>query len=208
MGINGENYRFHISITCVIGKVSNSDKVGFLVTVEQVVLVDDRGEPTGVCSKADVHTRDTPLHLAFSCYVFNAKDEVLVTRRSLEKVAWPGVWTNSFCGHPLPGESMEQALRRRSGWELGIEVTAPRVVLPGFQYRAVDVTGIVENEICPVYFAFSEGTPDPRPAEVMDFRWAKLDDLRRAASAAPWAFSPWLVLQLRDDRLQAARVLG
>ncbi len=169
--------------------------------IEQVVLVDDRGQSVGVCAKADVHTTETPLHLAFSCYVFNENDEVLVTRRSLGKVAWPGVWTNSFCGHPLPGEAMEDALRRRSLWELGMTIRAPRLVVPEFRYRAVDASGIVENEICPVYFAHSGDVPDPRPSEAVDFRWVKLEGLMAAVEAAPWAFSPWMVLQLQEPGL-------
>lgn len=115
---------------------------------ELVVLLDEGGKPIGTAEKADVHTRDTALHLAFSCHVYNESGQVLVTRRALSKLTWPGVWTNSFCGHPAPGESFEGALHRRAEIELGIGITDIEPILPDFRYRAIDSSGIVENEIC------------------------------------------------------------
>jgi isopentenyl-diphosphate delta-isomerase len=169
---------------------------------EQVVLLSDDGDPIGVADKVSVHTIETALHLAFSCHVMNDRGEVLVTRRSLDKLTWPGVWTNSFCGHPAPGESMADAINRRARRELGISVSSIELVLPDFRYRAVDASGIVENEVCPVYRATTTDPIAPSADEVAEWHWVSPASLRDAAAAAPFAFSPWLVWQL--DELTAA----
>ncbi|PSL38380.1 isopentenyl-diphosphate delta-isomerase [Labedella gwakjiensis] len=166
------------------------------MSVEQVVLLSEEGTPTGVADKATVHTTSTPLHLAFSCHVSDADGRILVTRRALEKLTWPGVWTNSFCGHPGPGEDMEAAVHRRAKAELGIELDTLTLALPDFRYRAVDAAGIVENEICPVYRATTTSTLAPAPSEVVEWFWAEPDAIDAAIAATPWAFSPWLTLQL------------
>ena len=170
---------------------------------ERVVLLDDAGEPIGTALKATVHTEETPLHLAFSCHVTDADGRLLVTRRALGKRAWPGVWTNSFCGHPAPGEDMTEAVARRALDELGITVVDLELVLPEFRYLAVDASGIVENELCPVFTArtFDEVLPDPD--EVMQYEWVDAADVAASVTRAPWAFSPWLTLQL--PALAAAR---
>lgn len=167
---------------------------------EQVVLVTDAGEPIGSADKSTVHTDQTPLHLAFSCHVYGPDGRVLVTRRALFKLTWPGVWTNSFCGHPLPGESMDDAISRRAMRELGITVSEITIVLPDFRYRAVDASGIVENELCPVYRAVTHDDVRPSPDEVAEFEWVEIDALHDAAIAAPYAFSPWLGWQLEQLR--------
>lgn len=164
-------------------------------TVERVVLLDADGGAIGSDLKARVHTTETPLHLAFSCHVLNEDGELLVTRRALSKSTWPGVWTNSFCGHPQPGELLEDSVHRRAAHELGLDLSGVDLVLPSFRYRAVDASGLVENEVCPVYVARAAGEPLPNPSEVMDTAWVNPAELGRSIASTPWAFSPWLVLQ-------------
>ena len=77
-----------------------------------------------------MHHASTPLHLAFSCYVLDESGRLLVTRRALSKATFPGVWTNTCCGHPAPGEAIEDAVVRRVGQELGITLHDLRLVLP------------------------------------------------------------------------------
>lgn len=171
--------------------------------MEQVVLVDEAGAPTGAMAKSQVHTEATPLHLAFSCYLFNDHGEVLVSRRALSKITWPGVWTNSFCGHPQPGESTVEAIHRRAEQELGARISSVSPVAPDFRYRAVDASGIVENEICPVYTASLDSQLTPNPEELMQWDWVRPEKLRSAAEAAPFAFSPWMIEQLPQIPLHA-----
>jgi isopentenyl-diphosphate delta-isomerase len=163
---------------------------------ELVVLLSDDGLPIGTADKSGVHTAETPLHLAFSCHLFRESGEVLVTRRALSKLTWPGVWTNSFCGHPAPDEAAPDAIRRRALRELGVEVREIQSVIPDFRYRAVDASGIVENEVCPVFRAVVSGELNPSADEVEEFAWVDPAQLAAAVAAAPFAFSPWLRLQL------------
>jgi len=168
---------------------------------ELVVLVDDAGQPIGQSLKSDVHGIQTPLHLAFSVHVFDDLDRVLLTRRALSKRTWPGVWSNTCCGHPAPGEPVTDALRRRLTFELGLEVGDLRCVLPDFAYTATDASGILENEICPVFEArllHPGSSLTANPEEVMDWKWVQWDDLTRAVRVAPFAFSPWAVSQIRQ----------
>ena len=168
------------------------------VVDDLVVLLDENGREIGTAPKSSVHGADTSLHLAFSCYVFNERGEVLITRRALTKKTWPGVWTNSFCGHPAPAETLPDAVRRRADFELGLTVTGIDLALPLFRYRATDSSGIVENEVCPVFLAVASGDPVPNPDEVMEFTWTAPESLRRSVLASPFAFSPWMVLQMRE----------
>ncbi|PQZ99189.1 isopentenyl-diphosphate delta-isomerase [Arthrobacter sp. MYb229] len=163
-----------------------------------VILLSEDGEPIGSCPKELVHTENTPLHQAFSCYLFNAQGQLLVTRRALSKLTWPGVWTNSFCGHPMPGEELVDAVRRHAAHELGAQIADPQVVLAEFAYRAVDACGIVENERCPVFIATLQNELAPNPEEVMDFQWVEAEKLEAAVQGTPWAFSPWMGWQLAE----------
>lgn len=164
---------------------------------DDVVLVDAEGRPVGRADRTAVHHGETPLHLAFSTYIFNARREVLLTRRALGKKTWPGVWTNSCCGHPKPGEVIEDAARRRIREELGLHVGPLVPLLPDFRYRATDASGIVENEICPVFAAFvADETPTPDPGEVAEWAWVPWVNLTAAMAATPHVYSPWSALQV------------
>ena len=166
------------------------------VPVDHVILMGEDRIPLGLAPRATVHTATTPLHLAFSCHVVRDDGKVLLTRRALSKRTWPGVWTNSFCGHPRQGESFADALSRHATHELGMEVRGVREALPDFRYRAVDASGVVENEICPVFIVDAASEPAPNPEEVMDLRWASPAEIDALVELAPWTLSPWMVAQV------------
>ncbi|WP_324650569.1 isopentenyl-diphosphate Delta-isomerase [Georgenia sp. H159] len=177
-----------------------------MTTDDLVTLLAEDGSPIGTAPRATVHTTDTPLHLAFSCYLTDGEGRLLMSRRALEKRTWPGVWTNSFCGHPRPEEDVTAAIARHARHELGLEVSDVRCVLPDFRYRAVDASGVVENEICPVYLATTTQEPAPNPDEVVEYRWVDARSAVQAVQTAPWALSPWMVEQV--EQLVAGGFLG
>ncbi|MDQ4009825.1 MAG: isopentenyl-diphosphate Delta-isomerase [Actinomycetota bacterium] len=161
-----------------------------------VVLLDEDRRPIGQLPKSQVHHATTPLHLAFSCYIVDDAGRLLMTRRATSKQTWPGVWTNTCCGHPLPDEPSAQAAARRLREELGVQLVRSEMALPEFRYRAVASDGVVENEICPVLVGSIEGQLQPDPAEVLEHRWARWPDVVALATVAPWAISPWAALQI------------
>ena len=178
--------------------------------IELVRLLDDSGAEIGSADKSLIHTAQTPLHLAFSCHLFDSQCRTLLTRRALSKLTWPGVWTNSFCGHPAPGESFEEAIIRRAAVELNITVTNIQPALPDFRYQATDASEIVENEICPVFTAVyeSDAPLTPNAEEVCDWAWTDVVDVEEAVTATPFAFSPWLVEQLAEGVYTGGRLLS
>ncbi len=166
---------------------------------ELIVLMDQNGNPTGeVSEKLSAHNANTRLHLAFSCYVFNEKGNLLVTQRAHSKKVWPGVWTNSVCGHPAPGEDMVDAIKRRLDFELGMTAKDIQVLLPKYIYKTPPYKGIIEHEFCPVYIARATSEPNPNPDEAKAYKWVKWADYVAATEADTkdeWSW--WCKDQLR-----------
>lgn len=153
--------------------------------MEEIYYVDENDTPTGeVSEKFKAHNSKTRLHAAFSCYVFNEKGEFLVTQRAKIKKVWPGVWTNSFCGHPMPGESRENAIIRRADFELGIKVERVALVVPKYIYKTPPYNGIIEHEYCPIYIAMINSKLAVNSNEVENYKWVD------------WS---WYVNQLESD---------
>lgn len=151
----------------------------------------------GSAPKLASHHAATPLHLGFSCYLFNQAGELLLTKRAAVKKVWPGVWTNSVCGHPAPGEPTEAAVRRRAIFELGLErVEQLRPVLKDYRYKTPPYNGIIENEICPVFFGLATDEPTPNPDEVADYKWVPWQALEHMIAEQPEAYSYWFRDQL------------
>jgi isopentenyl-diphosphate delta-isomerase len=157
---------------------------------EKIVLLGPDGEAVGTAPKLASHHRDTPLHLAFSSYLVDGAGRVLITRRASVKATFPSVWTNSCCGHPGPGESLRDAVRRRVRAELGADaVDDLTLVLPRFAYCATMGNGVMENERCPVVRGRVTGRLRPDPAEVdaAEWRtWSECVELARDPEASPW----------------------
>ncbi|MGH3859585.1 isopentenyl-diphosphate Delta-isomerase [Actinokineospora sp.] len=166
---------------------------------EQVLLLDETGQGIGTAAKAEVHHANTPLHLAFSSYVFDPDGRFLITQRASHKKTWPGVWTNSCCGHPGPDEPIARSVARRLEDELGLAGPHhPDLILPRFRYRAVMGNGMVENEMCPVFRVVVTTDPVPNPEEVDAADWVSWAEFSESVLAGTRAVSPWSVLQISE----------
>jgi isopentenyl-diphosphate delta-isomerase len=125
-----------------------------------------------------------------------------MTQRALSKKVWPGVWTNSVCGHPLPDEKMEDAIRRRTKYEIGIEnLEDIQVVLPKYRYTTPPYNGIIENEFCPVFVAYTSDEPRPNPEEVEAYRWLPWQEYISLLSDEPDMMSYWAKDQYQQLKL-------
>jgi isopentenyl-diphosphate delta-isomerase len=169
---------------------------------ELVVLVDEQNNQIGTMPKLEAHNANTPLHRGFSLFLFNPKGELLLQQRALTKKTWPGVWSNSCCGHPGPGESVEQAINRRLQHELGLSGIDYQLILSDYRYR-FERDVIVENEICPVYIGQTDVSPKFNPDEVAAIRYIDWSDFLEIAETGDRAYSEWSLeesLLLSDNK--------
>ncbi len=168
------------------------------MSVEDVILVDEKNHILGTMPKAEVHQKKTPLHRAFSVFIFNNKGEILLQKRSARKKTWPGVWSNSCCGHPALGEKNEQAAKRRIKEELGLKVKNIKEIAP-YRYK-FSKNGIMENEICPVLTISLKKVP-PKikfdKKEVESVRWVDWHEFLEEIKRQPRTYSPWCVKQAK-----------
>ena len=169
---------------------------------EQVILLDVSGNPCGTMEKSRVHTMDTPLHSAFSIFLFSENGGMLIQQRALSKNTWPGIWSNACCGHPSPGELHQVAATRRMKQELGLTGIDLTLVLPNFRYQAIH-DGVMENEICPVFVGFcsSANAITPNKNEVASVAWVSATEFFDACDVStntPFEnFSPWSLMEGR-----------
>ncbi|MDP2637912.1 MAG: isopentenyl-diphosphate Delta-isomerase [Candidatus Levybacteria bacterium] len=158
--------------------------------MEEIVLVDKNNNVLGTAPKLETHNKNTPLHRAFSLFLFNLKGELLLQQRSSKKKTWPLAWSNSVCGHPMLNEKNEDAVRRRLRFELGIDLEKIYEILPNFSYKA-EMKGIVENELCPVFVGFADQKPIINKDEVENIRWIKWEKFLKEVNQRPGIYSVW-----------------
>ena len=172
---------------------------------EQLILVAESGRATGTAGKTEVHRRGL-LHRAFSIFLVDGEGRLLVQRRAGGKYHSAGLWGNSCCGHPRPGERTRSAAMRRLDEELGVAVPLePRFLA---RYRAEVGGGMVENEQVHIYFGRAPSALRPDPHEISDTAFHSWDALDRIAAEAPDSLAPWLLHYLAhhgDALREAAR---
>ncbi|MCC8089025.1 MAG: isopentenyl-diphosphate Delta-isomerase [Rikenellaceae bacterium] len=153
-----------------------------------VILVDDHNSPKGEIEKMEAHRKGL-LHRAFSVLIFNENGELLLQRRALDKYHSGGLWTNTCCSHPLPGESTETAAMRRLSEEMGM--VADLEFSGSFIYRAALDNGLIEHEYDHIYTGVSDDLPNPDPAEVAEFMYLGIPELLISISEEPWRYTEW-----------------
>ena len=160
---------------------------------EQLILVDDLDREIGFKAKADAHMGKGVLHRAFSIFVFNFRQELLLQQRSPTKMLWPGYWSNTCCSHPRRGEAMADAVTRRLAQELGF--TCPLEYLYKFKYHAQFGAVGAEHELCSVYFGRYDGPVDANVNEIAATRFVGVEALERELKVAPETFTPWFKME-------------
>jgi isopentenyl-diphosphate delta-isomerase len=160
---------------------------------EQLILVDDHDRELGFKAKTDCHLGKGVLHRAFSIFVFNSSNELLLQQRSPAKMLWPGYWSNTCCSHPRRGETMATAVTRRLSQELGF--TCPLEYLYKFKYHAQFGAVGAEPELCSVYFGRHDGPVDVNVTEIAAWRFVGVEALEAELAALPETFTPWFKME-------------
>jgi isopentenyl-diphosphate Delta-isomerase len=155
---------------------------------EQVILVDDHDREIGTAEKMQAHI-DASLHRAFSVFVFRDSGELLLQRRALNKYHSSGLWSNTCCGHPRPGEITADAARRRLHEEMGLDCALNECF--SFIYQQPVGNGLIEFEWDHVFIGWSEAVPEPSLDEVHEWRWQGIEQVKREVNQHPERFTSW-----------------
>ncbi len=165
---------------------------------EMLIVVDEENKVIDYKDKLSCHLGDGILHRAFSIFIFNSKQELLLQQRSDEKMLWPLYWSNSCCSHPRKGEELEQATIRRLREELGIHTDL--TYLFTFQYHARFKEVGSESEICAVYIGKSDDEITVNAHEVADWKFVPIDELNADMEENPELYSPWFKMEWKRIR--------
>ena len=161
----------------------------------KLVLVNEKDKKTGLAEKKKAHLGKGMLHRAFTVFIFNSRNELLIQKRSKNKFLWPLIWEASCSSHPLPGENYIAAAKKRLKKELGF---ACKLKLSGrFQYQANYKNVGAENEVCAFLIGKYTGKIKPNPKEVAECKWVKLEELKRNLKKNSKKYAPWLKIALK-----------
>ncbi len=155
---------------------------------EYVILVDELDNELGLMEKIDAHKKGV-LHRAFSVFILNQQNQLLLQQRALHKYHSGGLWTNTCCSHPRKGESNIEAAHRRLQEEMGMD--APLEKLLQFVYRAEFDNNMIEHELDHVFVGQSEKNPVINREEVEAYKWMDLDELKTDINNNPEIYTAW-----------------
>lgn len=156
--------------------------------MEEVILVTENDEPIGAMEKMAAHEKGV-LHRAFSVFIFNQKNEMLLQQRAAEKYHSAGLWTNTCCSHPRPGETLENAAQRRLQEEMGFSTTIAKIF--DFHYHASFANGLTEHEFDHVFVGVFTGKVAPNTAEVQAYCYMNMNDIANDLHNNPSKYTAW-----------------
>lgn len=159
--------------------------------MEQVILVDENDGITGNMEKMEAH-RKGALHRAFSIFIFNDKNEMLLQQRAISKYHSGGLWTNACCSHPRPGEETTLAAQRRLFEELGFHTSIQEIF--SFQYQVSFDNGLTENEYDHVFIGKYSGVIEPNVNEVQDFCYKSIQEIQANIDSYPHKYTSWFCI--------------
>ena len=155
---------------------------------EQVILVDETDKQIGLMPKLEAHQKAV-LHRAFSVFIFNDKNELMLQKRALDKYHSPGLWTNTCCSHQRNGESNMEAGKRRLYEEMGFMTELKETI--SFIYKAPFDNGLTEHEFDHVMIGYYNNEPNINKDEVADWKWMSLEDVKKDLNEHPERYTIW-----------------
>ncbi|MCO5256491.1 MAG: isopentenyl-diphosphate Delta-isomerase [Lentimicrobium sp.] len=164
---------------------------------EYVILVDANDRETGIMEKMQAH-REARLHRAFSVFIFNREGQLLLQQRAFSKYHSPGLWTNTCCSHPRPGETTADAAHRRMREEMGFDCEMEEAF--HFTYKAAFDNNLTEHEVDHVFIGTADQLPEINPEEVESYRYASPGDIRKEMDLNPELFTVWF--RIAFDRVE------
>lgn len=183
--LSAENQPFNLRILRLILYFNLMD------TNPSVILVDENDQEKGIMNKLEAHQKGL-LHRAFSVLIYNEKGEMLIQKRATSKYHSPGLWSNTCCSHPSPGETIEQAAKRRLQEEMGLSAS---LKISGHILYNVDFpNGLTEHEYDHILTGISNSIPKPDSSEVEDFKWVSIPELKKEIVSRPDNFTYWFKL--------------
>lgn len=160
---------------------------------EYVILVDEQDHELGFMEKLQAH-REGKLHRAFSVFVFNDREQLLLQQRALGKYHSAGLWTNTCCSHPRPNETVKDAANRRLFEEMGMACELK--ITTSFIYKTPFENGLTEHELDYVLIGYSNQDPVINSEEVEHFKWISLEEVKKDVTVNPAHYTSWFKIAL------------
>lgn len=158
--------------------------------METLILVDEKDNEIGYEEKIKAHKNGGKLHRAFSIFIFNDKNELLLQKRSIKKYHFGGLWTNTCCSHHKKGETLEESIHRELKEEVGFDTELKEIFT--FIYHATDKnSGLTEHELDHVFIGRYNGEVKPNAEEIDEWKWINTEELREDIKVNGENYTPW-----------------